>query len=231
MGTARATIVLLAALSAGSSAAAQDGSVRFAVLPLENTGSYGQDKEVFEALELGVAGMLARSIDRHPGADAVQQAQVAEAVRAVGSADPERRVDAAGASEIGKRTGARYSVTGSFADFYGKFRINARLVDTRSGEIVKVVSNDDPKLQDRAQLAAIIQSVAQKITTAAGLPPYPAGTAAAPIATDAITAYSRGLLHERRGDRARAAEFYQSALSSVPGFEEASSGLERVRAP
>ena len=99
---------------------------------------------------------------------------------------PARRRSASG-------PGARYTVTGSFADFYGKFRINARLVDTpRRGEIVKVVSNDDPKLQDRAQLAAIIQLVAERLTSAAGLPPYPAGTAPPAIPTDAITAFSRG---------------------------------------
>ena len=208
---------------------AQEGTARFAVLALENTGSYGQDKEVFEALELGLARMLARAIDRHPRADVVSRSELSEAMRGL-AGGPGQRVDAAGATQIGKSTGARYTVTGSFADFYGKFRINARLVDTRSGEIVKVVSNDDPRLQDRAQLAAIIQHVAQKITTAAGLPPYPAGAAASPIATDAITAYSRGLLLESRGDRAKAAEFYQSALTSVPGFEEASTGLARVRA-
>jgi TolB-like protein len=229
MRTASGWIVVLAALSLESPAMAQEGRARFAVLPLENTGSYGQDKEVFEALELGLARMLARAIDRHPGADVVSRAELPEAVRGL-ALGPGQRVDAAGAAQIGKTTGARYTVTGSFADFYGKFRINARLVDARSGEIVKVVSNDDPRLQDRAQLAAIIQHVAQKITTAAGLPPYPAGAAASPIATDAITAYSRGLLLESRGDRAKAAEFYQSALTSVPGFEEASTGLARVRA-
>jgi TolB-like protein len=230
MRTASGWIAVLAALSVGSPVMAQESTARFAVLPLENTGSYGQDKEVFEALELGLAGMLARAIDRHPRADVVSRSELSEAIRTL-APGPGQRVDAAGAAQIGKTTGARYTVTGSFADFYGKFRINARLVDARSGEIVKVVSNDDPKLQDRAQLAAIIQLVAQKITTAAGLPPYPTGAAASPIATDAITAYSKGLLLESRGDRAKAAEFYQSALTSVPGFEEASTGLARVRAP
>ena len=140
-----------------------------------------------------------------------------------------RSVDAASAAQIAKATGARYAVTGSFADFYGKFRVNARLVDATTGEIVKVVSNDDPKLQDRAQLAAIVQTVSEKITSAAGLPPYPAGSAPAAIPTDAITAYSRGLLHEGRGDRARASEFYQRALTAFPQFEEARDALARVR--
>jgi TolB-like protein len=220
--------VILAALGTAPPAMAQGGNVRFAVLPFENTGSYGQDKEVFEALELGLAAMIARAVDGHPGAEVVQGAQPDEMMPKL-DLGPAQRVDAATAAQIGKRIGARYTITGSFADFYGKFRINARLVNAESGEIVKVVSNDDPKLQDRTQIAAIAQTVGEKITSAAGLAPYPAGSAPATIPTDAITAYSRGLLHESRGERAKASEFYQSALTASPGFEEAAAGLKRVR--
>ncbi len=220
--------VILGALCVAPPALAQGGSVRFAVLPFENAGSYGQDKEVFEALELGLAAMIARAIDGHPGAEVVQLGRLDEVMRKL-DLGPGQRVDAAGAAQIGKRTGARYTVTGSFADFYGKFRINARVVNAETGEIVKVVSNDDPKLQDRAQLAVIAQAVGGKITAAAGLPPYPAGSAPVAIPTDAITAYSRGLLHESRGERAQAIEFYQSALTAFPQFEEARAALERVK--
>src|SRR5687768_1544290 len=143
--------VLLAALCVARPAMAQGANARFAVLAFQNTGSYGQDKEVFEALELGLAAMIARAIEGHPGADVVQPAQLGEVMRKL-DLGPARRVDAASAAQIGKGTGARYTITGSFADFYGKFRINARLVNAESGEIVKVVSNDDPKLQDRTQL-------------------------------------------------------------------------------
>jgi TolB-like protein len=221
-------VAILAVLCTARPVMAQSGSPRFAVLAFENTGSYGQDKAVFEGLELGLAAMIARVIARHPGADVVQQAQLREVMRKLGLG-PAQRVDAASAAEVGKGTGARYTITGSFADFYGKFRINARVVNAESGEIVKVVSNDDPKLQDRAQLAAILQTVGEKITSAAGLPPYPAGSAPSAVPSDAITAYSRGLLHESRGERAKASEFYQSALTAFPGFEEAAAGLGRVR--
>ncbi|CAN5838680.1 hypothetical protein BH24GEM1_BH24GEM1_21850 [soil metagenome] len=228
MGRALGSVSMLAALCAAQPVVAQGATPRFAVVAFENTGSYGQDKEVFEALEIGLAAMLTRSIDRHPGADVVQRAGLLEAMRKL-DLGPAQRVDAASAAQLGKATGARYTVTGSFADFYGKFRINARVVDARTGEIVKVVSNDDPKLQDRAQLAAIVQAVGEKVTAAAGLPPYPAGSAPPPAPTDAITAYSRGLLHESRGDRARASAFYESALTAFPQFEEAREALARVR--
>jgi TolB-like protein len=198
---------LLVVFGGVSRAAAQEGGARFAVLPFENTGSYGQDKEVFTALELGIPEMLSRALDRHPGADVVASARLNETLRSM-KLGPGQRVDAASAAEFGKEAGARYTVTGSFADFYGKFRINARLVDTRTGEIVKVVSNDDPKGQDRAQLAAIIQLVAERLTS-----------------------FSRALLHEREGNRAKASEWYQSAIKAFPQFDEARAGLNRVQSP
>jgi tetratricopeptide (TPR) repeat protein len=142
-----------------------------------------------------------------------------------------RRLDAASATQVAKAAGARYAVTGSFADFYGKFRINARVVDAQTGEILKVVSNEDPKLQDRAQLSAILQLVGERIVQALGLPPYPADVAARrrAVPTEALTDYSRGLMFEARGERAKAAEAFQRALSAYPDYPEARDGLQRVK--
>ena len=220
--------VSVVAMAAAQPLAGQAGGARFAVLPFENAGSYGQDREVFEGLELGLPALLASALDRHPGADAVPRAALLEAMRKQ-DLGPSQRVDAAAAAQLGGATGARFTVTGSFADFYGKLRVNARLVDAKTGAIVKVVSNEDPKLQDRTQLAAIVQAVAERLVSAAGLQPYQSGAAGPSIPTEAISAFGRGLLYEGRGDRARASEFYRSALSTFPGFQEAAAALERVR--
>ena len=222
------SISIVAALAAAHPLAAQAGGARFAVLPFEDTGSYGQDKEVFEGLELGLPALLASALDRHPVADAVPRRAQLEAM---GKLDlgPSQRFDAGTAAQLGAATGAGFTVTGSFADFYGKLRVNARLVNAKTGEIVKVVANDDPKLQDRTQLAAIIQALAERLVSAAGLQPFPAAVAAPRIPAEAISAFGRGLLYEGRDDRARAGEFYRSALTAFPGFQEAAEGLERVR--
>jgi TolB-like protein len=226
--TAPWLVSVLVTLVAAPPAPAQEGGVRFAVLPFENTGSYGQDREVFEGLELAFPALLASALDRHPAAAAVPREALLEAMRRH-DLGPSQRVDAAAAAQVARATGAQFTVTGSFADFYGKLRVNARLVDAKTGEIVKVVSNDDPKLQDRTQLAAIIQAVAERLVRATGLQPYPSGSAAPSIPTEAVTAFGRGLLYEGRDDRAKASEFYRSALTAFPGFQEAAAGLERVR--
>jgi len=219
-------LALLVAASFSAELTAQQPSVRIAVLPFENTGSYGQDKEVFEAMELGLATMLASSLDRHPGVDVPDYGRQNEALKAAGSG-PGRRVDAATAAQVGKQVGGRYVVTGSFADFYGKFRINARVVDAETGQILDVVSNDDPKLQDRAQLSVIVYRLGEAIVKAARLPPAPSADPPA-IPTDAISDYSRGLLYETRGDRAKALDFYRRAVSAYPSYEEAQAAVRRL---
>ncbi len=166
----------VAVLALGSPLHAQDGrTAAFAVLPFENSGSYGQDKEVYHTLEREIPALCASALARHPNARVVEQARVSQGMQAQGLGQV-HRIDAATAAKLGKSLGARYVVTGSFADFYGRLRINARVVDAETGEIVKVVSNDDPKLQDRAQLDGIVRAVTEKIVAAVGLAPIPEHT-------------------------------------------------------
>jgi TolB-like protein len=173
---------------------------------------------------------LASALAHHPALQAVDAAKVSQALQA-GSPSSARRVDASTAAQVGKSLGARYAVTGSFADFYGKFRVNARVVDVESGEILTVVSNVDPKLQDRTALGAIIQDAAERIAAAIKLPPFPQDTAARgrSVPTEAITLFGRGLLYESQGEKAKAGDAYQGALNDFPSYEEARQGLQRVR--
>lgn len=211
-----------------SPVAAQSDAVVIAVLPFEDRGSYGQDKEVFRALELGLPAALAVELSRHPRARVADRARVAQAVKAQNLA-PDARVDAATAAKVGSDVGARYAVTGNFADFYGKFRLDARIVDVGSGQILKVVSNSDPALQDRAQLSRIIQTLAEKVLAAANLTPAAGGAQARAVPTEALTQYSLGLLYENQGDKTKAGEHYQRALTAFPEYSEAREGMQRLR--
>lgn len=226
----RQGMAVLAALALSAPLQAQRAVATIAVLPFENGGSYGQDKENFDALEVGLPAVLASTLAAHPGARVVDRGGVRDAMHRH-QLDAARRIDATSATAVAKAAGARYAVTGSFADFYGKFRINARVVDAESGEILKVVTNDDPKLQDRAQLAAIVQLVGERVVAAVGLPPLPAAAAARgrAVPTEAITEFSRGLLYEGRGDQSKAAQAYQRALSAYPDYPDARDGLTRTR--
>ena len=220
---------LAAVLGLGGSGLAQTGPIVIAVLPFEDRGSYGQDKEVFRALRLGIPATLAGQLSSNPGVRVVDRALVTQAIQAQ-ELGPNARVDAATAARIGGQVGARYAVTGNFADFYGKFRVDARIVEVESGQILKVVSNDDPNLQDRVDLFRIIQALAGRILAAVNLPGAKAPSpSAGAIPTEALTQYSLGLLYESQGDKAKAGEHYQRALTAYPGYSEAKEGMQRVR--
>jgi len=219
--------VVVASGVAGRGAEAQ-APVTIAVLPFEDRGSYGQDKEVFRALELGVPALLSAELGKHPGVRLADRARVTAAMKAE-NLGPDARIDATTAARVGTQAGARYAVTGNFADFYGKFRSDARVVEVGTGQILKVVSNNDPALQDRANLARIVQDMASKVLSPAGLTPR-TGAGSAPVPpTEAVTQYSLGLLYESEGDKAKAGEHYQRALTAFPGYAEAREGMQRVR--
>lgn len=219
---------VVALLTFSTSAAAQSDAVVIAVLPFEDRGSYGQDKEVFRALEVGIPAALAVELSRHPRVRVADRNRVGQALKAQ-QLGPDARLDAATAARVGTEARARYAVTGNFADFYGKFRVDARIVDVGSGRILKVVSNNEPALQDRAQLSRIIQTLAEKVLATAGLPSAGGGSPGRTVPTEALTQYSLGLLYESEGDKAKAAEHYQRALTAFPEYPDAREGLQRLR--
>src|SRR6266576_3408114 len=87
----------------GAQGRGQDTRPGIAVLPFDNSGSYGQDMENFDALQKGI--------------------------------------------------------TGTLIDFYGDFRLDARLVNVETSEIVKVESD---RMQ-RDHLFDIIRTVAARL--------------------------------------------------------------------
>ena len=219
-----ATLVSIAA----APARAQDSRPGIAVLSFENGGSYGKDKEDFDALRKGIAAMLIGELAQNPNVRLVDRGEIQRLLDEQGLAVAER-VDRETAAKIGKLVGARYMIAGSFIDLYGDFRVDARIINVETGEIIKVVRSD-PKLHDRRDMSRMIQSVAERIMVDAKLPPLPAGTAQRPaVPTEALALFSRALLYQDRGDKAKAVEYYQKALDVFPAYTEANEGLRKAR--
>ncbi len=215
---------LLVALLAGMAPAlpAQAGRAAIAILPFADGGSYGQDKENFEALGVAIPALLQSALTSE-GNSLVPRSAVRPLLPTSGS-----WLDAAQTAEIGRRAEARYVIAGAFMDHYGRFRIDARIVDVERGAIIAVVSSD-PALRDRRELFRMIQSVARGIARE-----LRAGAPAAPthlIPTDAITLYGRGLLSADRGDTDAAAGFLGQAIQADPRFSEAREALRAVGSP
>ena len=225
----RALLALsLATVAALSPLAGQDTRPGIAVLPFENGGSYGQDKENFEALQKGIQDMLISELSRNPAARVVDRDGI-ESMLAEQNLAKDGRVDAATAARIGKLVGARYMIMGSFVDLYGRFRMDARIVNVETSEIVKVVKSDGK----REDLFKLIQTLAEKLMVETRLPPLPAELGAAVrqrnVPTAALTYYSRALLYQDRGEKDKAAEFFSKAIEAFPNYAEAQEGLRKVQ--
>lgn len=225
----RLLLVGLALTLASPPAAAQDRRPGIAVLPFENGGSYGKDKEDFDALRKGLAAMLISELAQNSEVRLVDRFETQRVLDEQGLAVAER-VDKETAAKIGKLVGARYMVTGSFIDLYGDFRIDARMINVETGEIMKVVRSD-PKFHDRRDMFRMVQSVAERVMTDNRLPQLPVSSAqrARQVPTEALALFSRALLYQDRGDKAKAVEYYQKALGVFPEYSEASEGLRKVR--
>jgi len=220
-----------AALAAALPLGAQQGDSRpgIAVLPFENGGSYGQDRENYEALRRGIAGLLISHLAQNPSIRLVERSESQRLLdeQSLGAAG---RVDRETAARVGRLVGARYMIAGTFIDLYGDFRVYARIIDVETGEILQV-ARPDVKLRELRDLDRMTQTLAVSIMTTTKLPSLPPTTrlASRTIPPEAMTMYSRALLYEDRGDKAKAIEYYQMAIDKFPEFTEAKEGLRKAR--
>src|SRR5216117_2619282 len=222
------TVLSLAPVLLGAQQRNQDTRPGLAVLPFNNGGSYGQGKEDFDALERGIAGMMISELAANPAARVVEREEI-QRLLSEQNLGAQGRVDAQTAAKIGKLVGARYMVMGTFVDFYGDFRVDVRLINTETSEVVKTESD---RMQ-RDHMFDIIRNIAARLMKDANLPALQRQASdqrmGRQIPTEALTYYSRGLLYHDRGQKDKAVEMYEKALRVFPDFAEASDGLKREK--
>lgn len=227
---ARAVVAVLSLMPVllGAQQRSQDTRPGIAVLPFSNGGSYGQGKEDFDALERGIAGMMISELAQNPAARVVERQDIQRLLDEQ-NLGAQGRVDPQTAAKVGKLVGARYVVMGTFIDFYGDFRVDVRLVNTETSEIVKTES----ERMQRDHMYDIIRNIAARLMKDANLPALQRQASdqrgARQVPTEALTYYSRALLYQDRGQKDKAAEMFNRALAIFPDYAEAQEGLQRVK--
>ena len=225
-------LALVAGLVAPSVAAAQDTRPGVGIFAFDNGGSYGQEAEDFEALQVGLQQMLIGDLAGNSGLRLVERGRIQQLLdeQDLGAGG---RVDANTAAQIGRLIGARYMIFGSFIDFYGDFRLDARIVDGETGEVIKTDRARGP----REDLFSILQDLADNIPDGLELPALSARDRQTQQESrerlgqanpEAVRAYMRGLLYQDRGDNERAAELFSQAIEAFPAYHEAREALNQV---
>lgn len=211
-----------------ATASGQDSRPGIAVWAFENGGSYGQDAEVFDALQVGMQQMLMTELAQNSALRVVDRAEI-NALMQEQDLGASGRVDANTAARVGKLVGARYMVLGGFIDFYGDFRIDARIVNVETGEIVNTARVRDK----REELYKLVIDLATDVTEGVNLPALPSQVREArenrDLPAEALTLYSRALFFQDRGMNDRAIQLFRRVQSEFPDMvEETSEALKQL---
>lgn len=210
-------------------ATAQQADTRpgIAVLPFTNGGSFGPDKEDLAALQVGIQQLLLTELAQNPSLRIVERSQIQAILDEQGLVTA-GRVDAQTAAQLGRLVGARYMVMGAFVDLYGAFRIDGRIVDVETGEILNPV-----EVRDRRQnLYQMLVDLAGEITSGVSLPPLQVAMVeqrrARAIPVEAVTLFSRAQVFEDGGRHEQAIELYRQISQRFPEMTEAREALRQL---
>ncbi|HEX7049897.1 MAG TPA: CsgG/HfaB family protein [Longimicrobiales bacterium] len=219
-----------ACLAAPAPAAGQDDAddrPGIAVFPFTNGGSYGPDKEDLDPLRIGIQQMLLTELAQNSALRIVDRSILREIL------DEQRlaqsgQVDARTAAEVGKLVGARYVVTGVFTDLFGDFRLDGRIVDVETGEVIKTEEVRDR----REKIYDLLVQLASRITAGVDLPPLPAPVREAresrEIPAEAVRLYSQAQVYQDAGRTSRAIELYRMITDRFPQMTEAREALRQL---
>lgn len=211
--------------------AATDTRPGLGVLDFDIGATIGQDPDDYQALRRGLASMTINELTANNSIRVVERAQLQQILQEQ-NLGREGRVDPSTVSQIGRLIGARYMVTGTLYDVRGDIRVDARLFDTETSQILRTY-----RVQGRLDnIFNLVTDLSNQLLQNANLPPlerramddHRQANPAPP--TQAVMAYSRAVLYADRGDTERAVEQYRRALSVFPAYTRAKTDCNRLQA-
>src|SRR5690606_37281710 len=120
-------------------------------------------------------------------------------------------------------------ITGQFTDLYGDFRMDGRIINVETSEIVRT----EQVRANRERLYDLIVELASRLTTAVDLPPLPVAVRderlRRDIPAEAVTLFSRAQVYQDAGNTQRAIELYQSIAERFPQMTEAREALRQLQ--
>lgn len=220
-------LALLGALVPAGVAGQADSRPGIAVFPFTNGGSYGADAQDLEALTVGLQQMVLTELGQNEALRIVERSILRD-LMAEQDLGASGRVDAQTAARIGRIVGARYAITGVFIDLNGDFRMDGRVIDVETTEILRTEQVRD----NRSNLYSMLVELAGNITEGLDLPPLPEAVREAreerEIPDRAITLYARAQTFEDYGRKEQAIELYRQIAQQFPAMTEAAQRLEQL---
>ncbi len=203
----------------GSSASAQDVPT-VAVIGIT---AFSVTLEDATALGTGLVDMFTTELSERPEVRAIDRQTLEEVLRRQQVSIGATGISDDAALQIGRMVGANFIVRGSAALDPRTARLDLRIVEVETSNVVRSVKESGP----RENLLTLVEVIVDQLVSDLELPERPTMVQLT-IPVAASLAYSRGLDYEQKGRRDRAAEMYRRALAAFPSHPHAQSALERV---
>jgi len=203
---------------------------------------YGGKTPELEVLKKGLAQMLITDLSGFGTVTLVERDRLQEIIEEL-DLGKSQKFDAATVVKIGKLVGAQYLVVGDYFDLLSSLRIDARVIDMKTGQIVRSLGtrgSADEFFTLEQKLAQDLNKVLEELVATLPEPsdqpaPKPAGSFGAPqpalaLKLTARTAlrYSRALDAKDRKDVETAKKELKAVLEEQPDFTLASMDLARL---
>lgn len=201
------------------------------VFPFDNGGSLTLESGNLDNLRFGMQNMLMTELSQTTDLRLVDRAQL-NALLQEQDLYSSGRVDAETAAQIGKLVGARYSILGAFSEI-GSFRMDARIVDTETGEIIQARSVSGEIDETYANLVTLAAELVEDVSLTE-LDIKPASEAQTQqrrsrnVPGAALVLYARATVAKDKGDIEGARETLELLTARFPDYTEAQEELSQL---
>ncbi len=208
-----ATLVLLLLASAPAFGQEPDTRPGIAVLPFDVTQLPPSSDLAGSGLNFGLQHILLSELEANPALRIVERRALNEIMEEFGlhgSANIDQRTQA----QLGRLVFARYMVGTSYFDLSGDVRLDARIIDVETSEIILTarVTGSDP-------LFDLTGTLAERVTSGVDLPPLPDAVREARMETmpqEAIRLLSLAVREQEKGEMDQAIEFLTLGIDRYP---------------
>lgn len=175
-----------------------------------------------------VTNMLITELSQRSGINVIERYRLQELLREQ-QLSLSGRVESSAVQQVGQMLGAGYFITGAVSGVGENLRMDIRLLDTETSEVLKA-----EKLTDRTErLLAMVEEIADSFMDAvdADVELEAAGDRPEPVEIPVMATihYSRAVDYRDKGETAKAIEFAEKALEEHPDHKDAKKLLDELK--
>jgi TolB-like protein len=207
----------------------EDDRPGVAVWPFANGGSFGSDPWDYASLEVGLQQMLITELSQNSELRLVERGRIKEIIEELelgqtGYVAPETT------AQVGQVVGAKYMVVGGFVDANGTLRLDARVDNVETSEILTETA---VKVEgDRENLLDMVVDLSVKVVESVDLPPLPGRVVeerkSIELSAETARTYFLALRRDDAGDLDEARQLYRRVVSEAPQYSPARMRLEQL---